>query len=282
MIAVVCVCAVHTAEAIPVSGLQLWLKADAGVTKVGNSVTGWTDQSGGTVYTLTQATASKQPTFEPNWHNGRPAVRFDGLNDYLVDLTSTLDLTSGLSIFVVAENSVRQNFNGVFKVAQPASGPEGIGAYVEVSWEVGSSSAGSGNVVFNVDRSVGGQFNFQSGANAPPPAGEPYLYDVISSGLASEQRTQGVVRSSQATSLNPASPSLPSGAGNPMVGMAIATQGPLNGYISEVLVYDRAVTAAERDEIYAYLEQRLIPEPATLLIAGVGSALLILRRRRAT
>jgi hypothetical protein len=58
-----------------IPGLQLWLKADAGVTTVGGSVTLWADQSpnGNDV-----AEVISSPTFESNVINGLPSILFDG------------------------------------------------------------------------------------------------------------------------------------------------------------------------------------------------------------
>ncbi|MEZ6193752.1 MAG: hypothetical protein R3C45_21120 [Phycisphaerales bacterium] len=69
---------------LPVSGAQVWLKADAGVLNAsdlpafhGEAVKTWQDQSGNANH-VTQATAGQRPTFNTNVLNGMPAISFDG------------------------------------------------------------------------------------------------------------------------------------------------------------------------------------------------------------
>jgi len=66
-----------------IAGLQLWLDASQ-ITGLndGDAVGTWADLSGNG-NDATQATGSKKPTFETNELNGRPVVRFDGVDDIL-------------------------------------------------------------------------------------------------------------------------------------------------------------------------------------------------------
>lgn len=82
-----------------VTGLTLWLKADAiaGLSD-GDPVGTWSDSSGQGNH-ATQATAAKKPTYKTNIINGLPAVRFDGVDDYLQ--ASIPDLRNGLAFLVV-------------------------------------------------------------------------------------------------------------------------------------------------------------------------------------
>lgn len=64
-----------------VSGLALWLKADAGVTTNSSGfVSGWADQSGNGKH-ATQAGLNYQPARVGNVLNGKPVIRFDGMTD---------------------------------------------------------------------------------------------------------------------------------------------------------------------------------------------------------
>jgi hypothetical protein len=56
------------------SGLSLWLKADAGITLSGSDVTAWADQSGNGK----NMTSDISPTFVSNAKNGKPAIAFSG------------------------------------------------------------------------------------------------------------------------------------------------------------------------------------------------------------
>ena len=68
-----------------IDSLKLWLKADAGVTLNGSTVSAWADQSGNENDAV-QATATNQPTFYANQINGEPTIFFE-TNDQL-DLPS--------------------------------------------------------------------------------------------------------------------------------------------------------------------------------------------------
>src|SRR3990167_3932393 len=66
-----------------ISGLQLWLKADA-ITGLndGDSVTTWTDSSGNS-NDATQSTAANKPIYKTSIINSKPVLRFDGSNDQM-------------------------------------------------------------------------------------------------------------------------------------------------------------------------------------------------------
>lgn len=77
------------------TGLQLWLKADAGITEVSDRVTNWADQSGN-ANDAAQASAGFQPrhtNFNGVTINFNPAVRFDGSND---NLTTPLSINASV------------------------------------------------------------------------------------------------------------------------------------------------------------------------------------------
>lgn len=97
-----------------ISGLKLWLKADAITgSNDGDSVTTWTDSSGNT-NNATQSTAANKPTYKTNIINGNPVVRFDGVDDNLIT-TSTLysNITSAatLTIFGIFEVHTAEDTN---------------------------------------------------------------------------------------------------------------------------------------------------------------------------
>ena len=66
-----------------IAGLQLWLDAAqiAGLSD-GDAVSTWADASGN-ANDVTQGTASSRPTYQTNELNGKPCVRFDGVDDFL-------------------------------------------------------------------------------------------------------------------------------------------------------------------------------------------------------
>ncbi len=91
---------------LSISGLKLWLKADA-ITGLndGDAVTTWPDLSGNG-NDATQATAAKKPVYKVNIINGKPVVRFDGLDDFLALTWAGGDLAQPTTVFAVVKDSV--------------------------------------------------------------------------------------------------------------------------------------------------------------------------------
>jgi hypothetical protein len=83
-----------------VSGCKLWLAADLGVTKdISDFVDAWADQSGNS-RNFTQ-TGSNRPQWIDNVLNGKPVLRFDGVNDRMLN-TSTYNIQE---IFIILNNT---------------------------------------------------------------------------------------------------------------------------------------------------------------------------------
>lgn len=83
--------------AMPTSPLA-WFKASA-ITGLsdGDAVATWEDDSGNN-YDLTQATAGNRPIYKTNVFGTGPAVRFDGVNDFLATSTLTLNTFDEITI----------------------------------------------------------------------------------------------------------------------------------------------------------------------------------------
>ncbi|MEM8485676.1 MAG: T9SS type A sorting domain-containing protein [Bacteroidota bacterium] len=73
------------------TNLDLWLKADAGVTESVGAVSAWADQSTNS-NNATQASGTLQPMYVANGLNFNPALLFDGTDDYL---DTALDINAG-------------------------------------------------------------------------------------------------------------------------------------------------------------------------------------------
>jgi len=81
---------VTTASFLPsaITGLRFWVSADAGVTTDGaDLVSAWDDQSGQANHAL-QATGTNQPKWYDNILNGKPIIRFDGVDNYMNQTSS--------------------------------------------------------------------------------------------------------------------------------------------------------------------------------------------------
>lgn len=83
------------------SDLEIWLRADTGVTIDSGGVSHWEDQAGSD-HDATQGSTPSRPTLISNAVNGLPAVQFDGNDDYLgVAFDLNPSVNPNLTIFTV-------------------------------------------------------------------------------------------------------------------------------------------------------------------------------------
>ena len=113
------------------NGLQLWLKADAGVTtNASGGVTQWADQSPN-ANNAVQTDDTAAPLWVPNAQNGKPALRFDGDNDYLdVASSPSVAIAGDISSFFVVKFDDFATYREVWGkslVNYPTSLPAGSG-----------------------------------------------------------------------------------------------------------------------------------------------------------
>jgi hypothetical protein len=85
-----------------IANLVLWLQADGLVLNDNDPVATWADASGAG-NGVTQSTTSKKPTFKTVILNGKPIVRFDGIDDEMV-LAGHID-ASVCTVFVVGNKT---------------------------------------------------------------------------------------------------------------------------------------------------------------------------------
>lgn len=85
---------------LDVPNLAIWLKADVLSLTNGDVVPSWTDSSGNGRPAV-QATSARQPTFRAAVLNGKPVVRFDGVDDFL--RTVTFPLVQPNTTFIVCK-----------------------------------------------------------------------------------------------------------------------------------------------------------------------------------
>ena len=85
-----------------ISGCQVWLTADKITGLVdGDVVTTWSDSSGQS-NDFTQSTASKKPLYKTNIFKSKPAIKFDGVDDFLLSVPGAeVTDSTDYSIFAV-------------------------------------------------------------------------------------------------------------------------------------------------------------------------------------
>jgi hypothetical protein len=99
-----------TNQAIPTNGLKLWLRSDSDVVFNGSNVSGWRDQTANSNH-VSQMTMMYQPIYVTNSINGKPAIRFDGADDWMDSLLK-IPTNTFPSVTVYAVERIRSTPGG--------------------------------------------------------------------------------------------------------------------------------------------------------------------------
>lgn len=225
---------------IPLSGMKLWLKADAGVTKDGNGlVSVWADQSG-SGNNVSQSISTNQPTVVDNVVNGRPAIRFAGGSQALQSAGLVLTTTASFTSFeVIKYNSI----------------PASTNQYV---WWNGDSTAisGYGSGLSTLTRTWCGWANQNKALSDTTNAAVGTWYE-ISSRYGSNSH-QMWVNGTYIGSIVKTGSNFTNGF------FSVGNYGPasyqgLYGDIAELLIYNRSLSDTERSNVENYLSARWNP-----------------------
>ena len=203
------------------TNLELWLKADAGVTAVDTRVSQWADQSGNGHH-ASMADAAKQPFLVDSQLNGKPVVRFAGAES--LRFAANVQ-ANNFTFFVVGKNNrPDEAFNLIL-------GPSG-GRNNQLRWE-------SGSVVL---------FTLQSSPNVTSNVGNTKIYHQLAGsydGSTFSFFRDGTPQSSQALQTS-----------------EVWAFGQVGAWYSEyfaladmaeIMVYNRALSDAERTTVGTYL-----------------------------
>jgi hypothetical protein len=212
---------------IPTSGLHLWLRADAGVTASGGRVSEWRDQSGHERHGIMPA-SSRQPYLVTSALNGLPVLRFAGAQSLYL---STVAEPTTFTVFVVGKNSkASESYSMIL-------GPGGNFPNNQLRWDNGSQVlfVGVGNSMPTIVTSVGNTRAYHALAAR---------YDGSNMSV---YRDGNFVSSHSFTTSGPWTLA--------SVGSWFSTYF-MEGDLAEVIVYDRALSEAERTTVDAHLESK--------------------------
>lgn len=205
-----------------ISGLQVWLKADAieGLSD-GQAVTTWEDSSGQNH----DATHSNSPVLKTNIINGLPVVRYNGTSQYhdLGDLSASF--ASAATLFVVAV--INDTEYSLYRTADN----DGYWRY-----------SGDGNGYMRAFRSA----RVDTYPSTMPSTGTHY-FALVSSASTYQMYVDGVAQSAQAAAY---------AAGNSHVIGYNSGPGYFAGDVAEVLVYDSALSAGDIEDVHGYLTDK--------------------------
>lgn len=232
---------------LPSNGLQLWLRADVGVTKDGSDVVDqWKDLSGNDHH-FSQATTSAKPLWTSAAIGSLPSVNFDGSSDYLsagdVELHSN---SEGMTVFAVrrADDTAYRGLLSKYWSNQRVW-------ILSTTSFILQESSGSYNGNTNADRASTTLDQVDSAVWTPGEAGQ-----IWENGSLMGTATTAVTDLTETTA--------------PLYLGRIADFGNyFDGDVAEMIVYNRALSNTERIEVETYLAQRYgltsytLPEPVS-------------------
>ena len=212
----------------PATGsLTTWLHADNGVSTSGSSVISWQDRSGHG-HNAAQSTAGYEPQLVNNALNGKPVIRFDGVDDHFIG-ASAGTMKAAYIVFMVSSSTQPSNelasLFGEYDSGHIAPDPRSANARG-----------------FSFDGSAGetATYALDQGSYAASAANSnefQWTYD--------QYQLVGVVFDND-IALTDFKIGMLGG------GFAVGAH-QFGGDIAEILVYDRALTAAEESELEAYI-----------------------------
>ena len=227
-----------------ISGLQLWLDAadsstlfdaTAGgslVTTDGAAVARWADKSGNNRH-ATQATANARPLLKTSIKNGKNVLRFDGANDQLVGVPCKWD--GQVTVFYVAKTN-----NNAGYVFYDGSGNTNNDAF-HFGWNAGKPTVyGNG---------------WGSGRTPNASSGVSYTGSFIMTSSVLGSSSSIFVNGATPTGSSVANGSLSQAANNNYV-IGYETYWWFNGDISEILIYNSALTTTQRQAVETYLNTK--------------------------
>ncbi len=249
---------VNAVEAI--NGLEVWLRADAGVVTSGSQVVSWEDQSGNNNHFAGMTGAGTRPTAVSSSSslNNKPSVNFAGNGDFFEDADGEnyINGSSEFTIFLVHKSNQTNTDRGLFIAETPAgedktltirydaSGANNNGSFTNVvKTGILSNSPANQLESFSDIQTTKGQiisYQWQSGNT----------YDIFIDGILNNPSAAG-----------PPPTGTISGAGTAIVGKGgkdhpNGTNQSWDGEIAEFIYYGRLLTQPEREKVEDYLSEK--------------------------
>jgi len=207
-------------------------------------VLSWADQSGEGNNASVEF-QGEQPTFVSSFLNGKPAIKFNGQGQCLqVASSASLDFTAETSCFIVVKYDGDGGPNDVIYIK---NADDGFSGYPAMYGMVGVN-AENGNVSFPLN--AGGWSDHDSGVSISD--GIPQLFSMIfNTNVGQSIYCNGILTGQQVLgdNINTSSGTLQIGGYN----KSFDSQDFFNGKIAEIIMYNRAVTNTERQQVEAYL-----------------------------
>jgi hypothetical protein len=220
---------------LPVDGLTIWLSADVGTVMVDGLVATWRDRSA-SHNDASQLTPSYRPSITSDWRAGRPAVRFDGMNDFLAFPSGFDNLSNGLSLFVVLDMTGDASCPSFINLSNG-------GEIDDISLHRESSDAFGYEVLDQTQVSLPAEL----------PVGTPVFLAVVHRPDQQVRLYAGGALSSEGTMLLPAPVAR---ARNELARSSYSGCALHDGHIAEILLYARSLDDIERARVDRYLKTK--------------------------
>ncbi len=275
MVMLLCLCSsTACADSVPVTnGLLLSLQADTGVTTSGGKVTLWEDQAstlGGTNNATPAGGSGTEPTLIVNGLNGESTVNFNGSTQFLqIAGNATFDTATFTWIIVT------QYFRNTASTQTLLNSAYSSGAGTS-SDEIWGTKSGKGDP-FAYSHRASGSTIASGGLGSDSP--------MILSAVWGDDDTLTHWLNGKKNSTQSNVDANPSGHLSTEIGKpADISSSFFSGNISEILVYDRALSASERQQVEAFLGDKygiaVVPEPSAIVLLVAGGALVGFRQRK--
>ncbi|MEM7391497.1 MAG: LamG-like jellyroll fold domain-containing protein, partial [Verrucomicrobiota bacterium] len=249
--------------ALPVTANMI-LHLDAGSLALddGDPVAAWGDQSGNG-NDVSQANAGQEPSFVECAQNLRPAVRFDGANDWLTARPWNNPADAEWDIFLVLKRNTLKNSSAFWFSYPPDGGGQRVQAHLP--W-------GNGTVFWDSGGCCGGAQRISVGGLVTDQWASWNFLSSVSNNVKEIYRNGSLAGSSAGAST-----------AGPLSGLDLGREFNRGNYwsgdLAEMIVYNRTLSAADRAAVEAYFQAKYfdannIPRPAvtvtcqTNVIAG--------------
>jgi len=261
------------------NNLVLWLKTDTLSLSNGDPVSLWPDSSPAG-NNATQSDTDRQGTFAVSAINGEPAVQFsddnhqhDGDDDFLgVTRTTFPSGFTYVAVFSTLNTTTLKAYGG-------NAGNTIIGDHHPAVRN--SFGVTGGKAEFNVyDESTASFHSLQSAASVADGKGHITIGTLATTGPQNMNLyLDGLLVGSGTRTVLPAGLGFDRISGGYRDGTD--TLDTFDGFIGEVLVYDRVLSATERQDAYEYLlATYALPEPSSALLLVAGAVMLWRRDRK--
>ena len=221
-------------------GQRLWLRSDS-VEISGGKVAQWYDRSGNSNHAA-QATLASRPIRPSSSTNlAIPAIKFDGVDDFLSGTTLAGIQSSSMTAFILLNGNSQTDNGGLLTIGTLN---QGFGLYRGTYYQRFTmlNNYGSNSLVFDIP-------------DAMPNSGFPFkLYGMTKTfGVSAQMHGNGVTGSTNST------PTLVGTFTNSNYEISGGPLGKLNGEIAEVMLFDQVLSTIQRNSIESYMMDRYAP-----------------------